>query len=970
MKFNYPVPMFTLALAALLITPSVGHGQSILGGADDFVVLSGTAITVASPGPNTFANGDVGAITGISGLSGTNSEGNPVAYPPVYGTVPDGTIYLAQPVVTNALADLTLARTKLKNLAETTNFTATPTLGGRTLTAGVYNFDVAADLTGTLFLDANFQNNVTWVFNVGTSLTTAAGAQVVFINLGSNGGIDNGLFWNADAAINFGAENIIAGNYLAGTAITFGTTVVAEGSGSGRALAGAEVTFDGPASMDLLGSGGDLTGGLDINGNASGYVLLSGAGAYTAGISEVVLRPGVIYNTPNVIIDGDSANADPAVGATLTVFQTIATLTGENTYTGGTIVDAGQLTASSANLPTDGDVAFIDSNTTGVIGQLIFEQPADGVFGGVISGDGQVVKNDVGELTLTGENTYTGGTVINEGRLVASAAILPADQDIDIAADATLVLDEAAAASLGGIVSGPGTIEKQGVGALMLANDTDAALDLLAGSFVLTGNSVGATTLSSGAFLLGSGTVDGNLSNAGTVSPGLSPGVIVVAGNYTQTAGGTLVMEFASAASFDQLLVTGAAVLDGTLQIDLLNGYQPVDEDFIIITAGGGVSGVFTPVTGSAALTAELTYNANDVLVSFAQADFDIFAGTPNQIAVADAAQQSPELTTALNGVPLAAEIPAALNALSPQGYQVWSDIAFAHTASLGERLRHQPYAVEGEDDLYFEAGQSRGRLHGDLDVGSTRYTSESGLVGINRAIGPNLTVGAFFDYTETNSGMGSSGSRTEVESMMPGVRAAWRQGAWFANAIAGYGFDDYESTREINFTGTSATANSETKGRHWVLDVSGGRRFQAGPASISPFAGLQASGWKADGFTETGAGALNATVKSQSARSLRTQLGLEVAMDFTIGSAVVRPHVRGAWIHELENNHRSINAAFGAIDYSVETRDPQRDSARLSAGFDVALSPDVALYADYSIQTGHSTRVVGEWRAGLSIGF
>ncbi len=1403
MKFIYPVPMSSVALAALLVTPSIGHGQSILGGSDDFVLLSGTAITVAAPGPNTFSNGDVGAMTGISGLSGTGSDGLPVAYPPVYGTVPDGTIYLAEPVVTNALADLSLAQTKLKNLAETTNFTATPTLGGRTLTAGVYNFDVAADLTGTIFLDANFQNNVTWVFNIGTTLTTAAGAQVVFINLGTNGGIDNGLFWNAGAAVNFGAENIIAGNYLAGTAITFGTTNGADGSGSGRALAGAEITFDGPGNMDLLGTGGDLTGGLDFDGNQSGYVLLSGDGTYTKGLSDVKLRPGVLYNTANVVIDGGSADTDPDVGATLTVFQTIATLTGTNTYTGGTIIDAGRLTASSENLPTDGNVTFIDSNATGQTGELIFAQPDDGTFGGnitgdglvikddagaltltgentytggttvnggslivstsslpgdvalandsalvfdqatdgtfagvisgdgtltkdndgvltltgentyvgtttvaggtlalsgdgtlgeianalvvdsgtldlggtdqtvgavnldnggeinngtltgssydstggsvgaalagvgvvftntsgittltgantysggtvvdggtlivnttslpsdavtvaadsnlvfdqatngsfggvisgagalakendgnltltgantysggttinggsltasvaslpadgdvalandsglilnqatdaslggvvsgdgsltknnvgaltlagantytggttinggsliastetlpaagdvaftnnsslvlnqatdgvlsgaitgagsltkndagaltltgdntytggttvnggtliadtdslpsngdvvlanasglvldqatngsfggVISGDGSVTKDNTGELTLTGENTYTGGTTVTAGRLVASTSILPADQAVALGADGTLVLNEATDASFGGAISGPGIIEKRGNGALSLDNDTDSQLDVRTGSFVLTDNTVGATTLAGGSFLRGNGTINGNLFNGGTVSPGNSPGTIVVAGNYTQTADATLVMEIASAVSFDQLLIAGTADLDGTLQLDLLNGYEPVGEDFTIITAGGGVNGTFTPVTGSAALTAEVTYNANDVVVSFEQAAFEIFAGTPNQVAVAEAAQQSPALTTALNGVPLASQMPAALNALSPQGYQVWSDIAFAHTASLGDRLRRQPQAVEGEQDIYFEVSQSRGELHGDLDVNSSRYTSESGLVGINHAVSSEFTFGGFFEYTETKAGMGSSGSRTEIETKMPGVRAAWKRGAWFANAVVGYGFDDYESTREINFPGTSATAKSKTKGTHWLMDVSGGRRFLAGPVSLSPFAGLQASSWKADGFTESGAGDLNATVGSQSARSLRTQLGLEAAVDFTVGSALVRPHVRAAWIHELQNDHRSMGASLDGVGFEVETRDPQRDSARLSAGFDVAFSRAVSLYADYSIQTGHTSSVVGEWRAGLSIGF
>jgi outer membrane autotransporter protein len=314
--------------------------------------------------------------------------------------------------------------------------------------------------------------------------------------------------------------------------------------------------------------------------------------------------------------------------------------------------------------------------------------------------------------------------------------------------------------------------------------------------------------------------------------------------------------------------------------------------------------------------------------------------------------------------------MPAALNALSPQGYQVWSDIAFAHTASLADRLGQQSFTTPGDDDLYFEVAQSRGYLHGDRDVDSARYTSESGLVGINHGVNENLTVGAFFEYTESRSGLGSSGSDTEVKDKMPGVRAAWKRDGWFGTATAAYGFDDYESTRAINFAGTSEKAKSKTKGSQWLLDVTAGHRFQAGLVSLSPFAGLQASGWKADGFTETGAGAFNATVADQSARSLRTQLGLEAAVNFAVGSAVVSPHVRAAWVHELSNDARSMDASFGAVDYAVETRDPQRDSARLSAGLDVAFSPAVGLYADYTIQTGDRSRVIGEWSAGVSVRF
>ncbi len=150
------------------------------------------------------------------------------------------------------------------------------------------------------------------------------------------------------AAITFGATNIIAGNYLAGTHIDFGTTVPATGSGSGRVLAVTDyVAFDRSGTMDKLGTGEDLTGGLDIGGNLSGYVLLSSDAAYTQGVSSVVLTPGQLYNTSNVTIGGGSADA-LLVPATLTVFNTLATLTGTNTYSGATRITGGTVQHSAA----------------------------------------------------------------------------------------------------------------------------------------------------------------------------------------------------------------------------------------------------------------------------------------------------------------------------------------------------------------------------------------------------------------------------------------------------------------------------------------------------------------------------------------------------------------------------------------------------------------------------------------------
>ncbi|MFI5337423.1 MAG: autotransporter domain-containing protein, partial [Opitutales bacterium] len=599
-----------------------------------------------------------------------------------------------------------------------------------------------------------------------------------------------------------------------------------------------------------------------------------------------------------------------------------------------------------------------------------------GTVNAVLAGPGIVFTNTSGTTTLNGVNTYTGGTVVNGGTLVASSASLPANQGVAINTGGTLAFNQNADGTFGGNITGGGPIEKLGSGALTLTQTTTSPVDIRAGS-LFTNGGIGTTNVFAGGLLGGNGTVNGNLTNSGIVSPGYSPGTIHVTGNYLQNASGILLIQLASASSYDQLVVTGTATLGGTLQVDTLGGYKPgIGVPFPVLTAAGGVNGKFGALTGSAtntygaAVAATVTNSANVATFELVQLPFAGFALTPNQQAVAAAAQASPSLTAALDAVPLASQFPAALNALSPQGYEIWSDIAFDHATALTTRLARDDGATLGHDNFYFDASQRRSRARADLDVGSNVFTSSAFLVGGDHVMDPNLTLGGFFEYGQTHAGLGSPGSRTTLKDKTIGARAVWTQDKWYALGVVGYSFDDYNSTRNIVFPGTTAVAGSSTSGHQWFADLTLGRHFTSGAVTISPFVGVLMSRWHADSFTETGAGVFDATLYGQSAHSLSTQAGLEGSTDWSIFSLVVRPHFRAAWLSELENGSRTISAAFGPVNYGVKTRGPQRDSALLSAGLDVVLSPAILLYSDLTTQTGGVTKFLGEWRVGLSARF
>lgn len=129
-------------------------------------------------------------------------------------------------------------------------------------------------------------------------------------------------------------------------------------------------------------------------------------------------------------------------------------------------------------------------------------------------------------------------------------------------------------------------------------------------------------TMGSGAELVGSGTLSSNLVNAGTVSPGSSPGIITIDGDYTQEADGILEIELAAtnpASDFDQLHVSGDATLAGTLNVTLLDGYQPRYGDSFELISASTLIGTFDTLSLpslAAALAWDVQYAADSLTIS------------------------------------------------------------------------------------------------------------------------------------------------------------------------------------------------------------------------------------------------------------------------------------------------------------------------------------------------------------------
>jgi len=205
-----------VGIAALFYSPATALAQL-----SSFGVLGGSAITNTGP-------------TGVNGNLGISPGTSVTGFPP--GVVTAGSMHLNDAVAAQAQSDLTTFYNQLAGSPCTANLTGQD-LGGLTLMPGVYCFDSSAQLTGTLILNGAGNSAATFIFKIGSTLTTASASSVSLMN----GASSCGVAWQVGSSATLGSGTALAGTIAALTSITLNTG----SSLNGRALArNGAVTLD------------------------------------------------------------------------------------------------------------------------------------------------------------------------------------------------------------------------------------------------------------------------------------------------------------------------------------------------------------------------------------------------------------------------------------------------------------------------------------------------------------------------------------------------------------------------------------------------------------------------------------------------------------------------------------------------------------------------------------------------------
>ncbi|EKE2803806.1 fibronectin-binding autotransporter adhesin ShdA [Salmonella enterica subsp. enterica serovar Hato] len=367
-------------------------------------------------------------------------------------------------------------------------------------------------------------------------LTINAGVDA---NDNTNYELSTGLSWYAGA----NSARAAHGTFTVDADSTFTVTSELDETTATSDWDGSKLTKQGDGTLILSNTGNDY-GDTEIVGG-----ILAAKDAASLGTGDVMIAE----NATLALSQGTLDNNVTGEGQIVKSGSDELIVTGDNTYSGGTTISGGTLTADHA-----------DSLGTGTIANSGVLQVGEGELENTLSGTGSLVKTGTGELTLSGDNTYSGGTTITGGTLIADNA-----DSLGTGAIANSGVLQVGEGELENTLSGTGSLVKTGTGELTLSGD-----NTYSGGTTITGGTLTAdhadslgtgAIANSGVLQVGEGELENTLSGAGSLVK-TGTGELTLSGDNTYS-GGTTITGGTLTADHADSLGTGAIANSGVLQV-------------------------------------------------------------------------------------------------------------------------------------------------------------------------------------------------------------------------------------------------------------------------------------------------------------------------------------------------------------------------------------------------------------------
>lgn len=794
-------------------------------------------------------------------------------------------------------------------------------------------------------------------------------------------------------------DNTLAGNGLnktgAGTLVLNGANTYAQ-----TRLSAGTLSVSSEANL------GATLGGLDFQGGTlrvTGTAFQSTARAITLGAAGGGLDIADANNTFTVSqsLSGNGGLAKLGAGTLV--------LTGTNSYLGATTVAAGRLQVGDG--ATAGSIAGNADIQAG--GTLAFKRSDRVVYGGAISGSGNLRQEGSGTLVLTGDSTFTGITTIASGSLQVGDGANSGTLGGTVINNGSLTFNRATDSTFAGAFAGSGAVFKVGAGTLALTGDSSAftGTTLLSTGALQVDGKLGGTVMTTAQdnTVSGIGTLNNLVLGGGAaLAPGNAAtpfGTLNVQGNLSMQPGSSLRVAAAADGQHSAVNVGGVANVAGSVLHMGQNGSYAPSTTYTILTAGGGVQGRFDNVSSNLAfLTPSLAYGSNkvDLTVQLKQVpdngngnggtrpiEFADAAVTGNQRSVARAVQSLPadsalfrRVLNLPNGAP--ADV---FNGLSGETHATTVSVAQGVANSFVQipmnRLRANlgagmlpgvPTAQLGlgnaaalpqsaAQPLWAQVFGNWSTLGGNGNAARTTQSDSGVSAGGDVAVGGGWRLGGAVGYSNSRSRTGDRASSSQADSYSVTVYGgkAFDAGNAKLNLSLGasYTWHDMKTQRYADAAGLPQTLKADYSGNtSQVFGELGYAMPLTDRVTLEPFVGAGFSSLRTRAFTESGG---DAALRGAAGRNnvTTTTLGLHARSAFESAGAQGQLFGTLGWRHAFGDVDPASTMSFvqGGQSFTTNGVPIARDAALVELGVNMAVSKRTTVGVIYGGQFGEGNQ-------------
>ena len=187
------------------------------------------------------------------------------------------------------------------------------------------------------------------------------------------------------------------------------------------------------------------------------------------------------------------------------------------------------------------------------------------------------------------------------------------------------------------------------------------------------------------------------------------------------------------------------------------------------------------------------------------------------------------------------------------------------------------------------------------------------------------------------------------------------------------YGWNDYDSQRNITFGSNDTAASGSTDGDQFAISLNAGADFFRDAWLLSPYLGLDYITASVDEFSESGGAGLALTVTTEDIDILTSKLGVRVSRSYSMSWGILSPTAFAEWAHEFKDDSREITSRFVAdpsVPFTTSTDDPDRNYFNLGLGASATFTEGRSGFINYRGRFGDSDYQSNTIEAGMRFEF